>query len=149
MTPRYIQWTILTLLFGTLWKMPISLKRINVSDKTLRPHIHYDGTPYLPGKKYLCPGGVPLKYTIQHGNYCYQLYPYQTKDWMTGKIKVTLIDLLSNEYSEVCAKAHTHKRFCYAHTQYMHIHEYVGQAFNRQSSRHVCMCIYKRLLYMR
>ena len=80
--------------------MPISLKRINVSDKTLRPHIHYDGTPYLPGKKYLCPGGGPLKYTIQHGNYCYQLYPYQTKDWMTGKIKEILIELLSNECSD-------------------------------------------------
>ena len=30
---------------------------------------------------------IPLQYIIQHGNYCYQLYPYQTKDWMTGKIK--------------------------------------------------------------
>ena len=74
----------------------ISLKKINVSGKTLGPHIHNDDTPYLPGKTYLCPVGVSPKYSIQHGNYCYELYPYQTKDWMTGKIKVILIDLLIN-----------------------------------------------------
>ena len=84
----------------------ISLKRINVSDKTLRIHIHNDGTPYLPGMKYLCPVGVSLQLSIQHGNYCYQLYPYQTKDWMTGKIKVILIDLLSNEYLDESVQMH-------------------------------------------
>lgn len=40
------------------------------------------------GKTYLCPFMVKhntqMQYLAQHGNYCYELYPYDPKDWMSG-----------------------------------------------------------------
>ena len=53
----------------------------------------------------LCPFHVRMntyiEYLTQYGDYCFELYPYQTKDWMAGKERNNFKQCM--DYKLVCA----------------------------------------------